>query len=84
MVVRLASEAEKREVPREQLEAIGYGFLVPLSFVVSGIKFDLGSLPESTDALLRVPLFLPVLLFPIARAGAAQTRRRSAAGAGRQ
>jgi Kef-type K+ transport system membrane component KefB len=62
MVVRLASEGEKGEVLREKLEAIGYGFLVPLFFVVSGIKFNLGSLLESTDALLRVPFFLALFL----------------------
>jgi Kef-type K+ transport system membrane component KefB len=60
--VRLASEGEKGEVLREKLEAIGYGFLVPLFFVVSGIKFNLGSLLESTDALLRVPFFLALFL----------------------
>ena len=62
MVVRLASEGEKGEVLREKLEAIGFGFLVPLFFVLSGIKFDLGSLLESSDALLRVPFFLALFL----------------------
>jgi Kef-type K+ transport system membrane component KefB len=62
MVVRLASAGERGEVLREKLEAIGYGFLVPLFFVVSGIKFNLGSLLESTNALLRVPLFLALFL----------------------
>jgi len=62
MVVRLASEGEKGEVLREKLEAIGYGFLVPLFFVMSGIKFNLGSLLESTNAMLRVPLYLGLFL----------------------
>jgi Kef-type K+ transport system membrane component KefB len=62
MVVRLASTGEKGEVLREKLEAIGYGFLVPLFFVVSGMKFDLEALLASTDAMLRVPLFLALFL----------------------
>jgi Kef-type K+ transport system membrane component KefB len=62
MVVRLSSEGERGEVLREKLEAIGYGFLVPLFFVVSGIKFNLGSLLETTDALLRVPFFVALFL----------------------
>lgn len=62
MVVRLASEGEKGEVLREKLEAIGYGFLVPLFFVASGIKFNLGSLLESTNAMLRVPLYVGLFL----------------------
>jgi Kef-type K+ transport system membrane component KefB len=65
MVVRLANEGEKGEVLREKLEAIGYGFLVPLFFVVSGIKFDLPSILSSTSAMLRVPIFL--LLFLLIR-----------------
>ena len=62
MVVRLASEGNKGEVLREKLEAIGFGFLVPLFFVLSGIKFDLAALLESSDALLRVPFFLALFL----------------------
>ncbi len=62
MVVRLASEGEKGEMLREKLEAIGFGFLVPLFFVLSGIKFDLASLLESPQALLRVPVFLALFL----------------------
>jgi len=62
MVVRLASQGEKGEVLREKLEAIGYGFLVPLFFVVSGIKFNLAALLESSEALLRVPFFLALFL----------------------
>jgi len=67
MVVRLASTGEKGEVLREKLEAIGYGFLVPLFFVVSGMKFDLEALLASTGAMLRVPLFL--VLFLLLRGG---------------
>jgi Kef-type K+ transport system membrane component KefB len=62
MVVRLASEGEKGEVLRAKLEAIGYGFLVPLFFVLSGVKFDLAALLESPDALLRVPFFVALFL----------------------
>lgn len=62
MVVRLASEGEKGQLLREKLEAIGFGFLVPVFFVLSGIKFDLSALLESTDALLRVPVFLALFL----------------------
>jgi len=62
MVVRLASEGEKGEVLREKLEAIGYGFLVPLFFVTSGIKFNLASLLESTNAMARVPLYVGLFL----------------------
>jgi len=62
MVVRLASSGERGQVLRQKLEAIGYGFLVAFFFVVSGIKFDLGSLLASAGAMLRVPLFVGLFL----------------------
>ncbi|HEY3240503.1 MAG TPA: cation:proton antiporter [Acidimicrobiia bacterium] len=47
---------------RLKLEAIGYGFLVPVFFVGSGLRFDLDALLDSPSALARVPLFLAALL----------------------
>ena len=47
---------------RVKLEAIGYGFLVPVFFVASGVRLDLKGLFEEPSALLRVPLFLLALL----------------------
>ena len=47
---------------RTKLEAIGFGFLVPVFFVSSGIRLDLTGLFASPSALLRVPVFLVALL----------------------
>src|SRR6516162_2168015 len=47
---------------RVKLEAIGYGFLVPVFFVSSGIRLDLTGLLHSPSALVRVPVFLLALL----------------------
>src|SRR5215831_3397697 len=47
---------------RTKLEAIGYGFLVPVFFVSSGIRLDLTGLLHSPSALVRVPVFLLALL----------------------
>src|SRR5437763_7384373 len=47
---------------RTKLEAIGYGFLVPVFFVSSGVKLDLTGLLAHPSAWLRVPLFLLALL----------------------
>src|SRR6516164_5630129 len=47
---------------RTKLEAIGYGFLVPVFFVASGIRLDLTGLLHSPPALVRVPVFLLALL----------------------
>jgi Kef-type K+ transport system membrane component KefB len=47
---------------RLKLEAVGYGFVIPVFFVSSGLRFDLDALTEDAAALARVPLFLAALL----------------------
>jgi Kef-type K+ transport system membrane component KefB len=44
---------------RRKLEAIGFGVFIPVFFVASGVRFDLGALGGS---LTMVPLFLLALL----------------------
>lgn len=47
---------------RTKLEGIGYGFLIPVFFVASGLTFDIDALFSSPSTVLRVPLFLAALL----------------------
>ncbi len=47
---------------RLKLEAIGYGFLIPVFFVSSGLRLDLSGLMQNPAALGRVPVFLAALL----------------------
>jgi Kef-type K+ transport system membrane component KefB len=47
---------------RAKLEAIGYGFLVPVFFVSSGVQLDLRGLVEHPSGLVRVPVLLAALL----------------------
>ncbi len=47
---------------RVKLEAIGFGFLIPVFFVASGLRLDIRGMIDSPSALLRVPLFLLALL----------------------
>jgi Kef-type K+ transport system membrane component KefB len=47
---------------RVKLEGIGYGFLVPVFFVTSGLTFDTHALFSSPSTLLRTPLFVLALL----------------------
>ncbi|PWI18286.1 cation/H(+) antiporter [Streptomyces sp. Act143] len=49
----------------EKVEAMGFGFLVPVFFVVTGIEFDLDALLSGGRALLLLPVFL--LLFVLVR-----------------
>src|SRR5262249_59508612 len=40
------------------VEALGFGFLIPVFFVASGLSFDLRSLLTSASTLALVPIFL--------------------------
>lgn len=45
-----------------QLDSFGYGFLIPIFFVMVGVEFDFGSLLEDRSILLLIPVVL-VFLF---------------------
>jgi Kef-type K+ transport system membrane component KefB len=47
---------------RLKLEAMGYGFLIPVFFVTSGLRLDLGGLFANPSAVARVPVFVAALL----------------------
>lgn len=63
------------EAFEEKLEAMGYGFFIPIFFITIGARFDLPALTASSNALLLTPLLLvlcyavkilPALLFRVA------------------
>lgn len=47
---------------RLKLEAVGFGVFIPVFFVASGVRFDLGALLSGGSTLALVPLFLAALL----------------------
>src|SRR3954453_20539727 len=47
---------------RTKLEAMGFGFFVPVFFVATGLKFDLNALLDHPSNLVKVPIFLAALL----------------------
>jgi len=57
-LVGLVSRGPDAEVFRQKLDALGFGFLIPIFFVTSGAGLDLRALAASPEALARVPLFL--------------------------
>jgi Kef-type K+ transport system membrane component KefB len=67
IVVRLFSASSESEAIRAKLEAIGFGFLIPIFFVVTGIQFDLHVFIKHPASLWRVPVFLALML--VARGG---------------
>ncbi|PWC03983.1 cation:proton antiporter [Agromyces badenianii] len=60
----LLSGAPERdiEVVETKLEAVGYGFLVPVFFINTGVTFDLESLFTDARTTVLLPIFLVLLL----------------------
>jgi len=62
VVVRLFIKGEDSEPITSKLDAIGFGFLIPIFFIESGITFDLHALLHQPKVLLLVPLFTAIFL----------------------
>ena len=61
LVVGLVLDSPEGRVVRLKLEGIGFGFLIPVYFVVTGMNFDVDSL-LSASGLALAALFLALLL----------------------
>ena len=64
LLVRIVDLARHSPHPqfRVKLEGIGFGFLVPIFFISTGVAFPLKALLTNPAALAEVPLFLAALL----------------------
>jgi Kef-type K+ transport system membrane component KefB len=62
MIIGMVTRDLDAEPFHHKLDGIGFGFLIPIFFVVSGVRFDLRALLESTTSLLCVPVFLVLFL----------------------
>lgn len=61
-LVGLVARGPEAEPFRHKIDAVGFGFLIPIFFVVSGSQIDLAALFANSETLVRVPIFL-LLLF---------------------
>lgn len=73
VLVALASPGPQGKALGRKLDGIGFGFLIPIFFVTTGLRFDLNAFVASKTALVQLPLFLalffvvrglPALLIP--------------------
>jgi Kef-type K+ transport system membrane component KefB len=64
LLVRLVELSRGTPHPQFQtkMEGIGFGFLVPVFFIATGVEFQLKALLANPVALAEVPLFLAALL----------------------
>jgi Kef-type K+ transport system membrane component KefB len=76
IVFRLFNTGENRAAVESKLQAIGFGFLIPIFFVTSGVNFDLHILVHEPSTLARLGLFL--VLFLVVRGVPALTLYRKA------
>ncbi|MDN5854291.1 MAG: cation:proton antiporter [Actinomycetia bacterium] len=56
-----SSDPEEAATVQSRLEGIGFGFLIPVFFVMSGVDLDIESLVTDPLALATVPLFLALM-----------------------
>lgn len=63
-VLRLVDADAAAAHPHTQvkLDGIGYGFVIPVFFVASGLRFDAAALFASASSLAQVPVFLLALV----------------------
>ena len=62
IITRTALGGREVGVLESKLSAVGYGFLIPFFFVVSGIEFELDALLEDPAKAVKVPIFLLAFL----------------------
>lgn len=62
MVVGLASKGDGGLILRQKLDAIGYGFLIPIFFIVAGMKFDISALWATPLVSVQVVCLLGLLI----------------------
>jgi Kef-type K+ transport system membrane component KefB len=63
VILRRTDESPaSQEQFQTKLEAIGFGFLIPVFFVSTGVSLDISALFSSTRAMVLVPVFLVALL----------------------
>ncbi len=86
-IIALVDRDAERTHPlfRAKLEAIGFGVLIPVFFVTSGLRFNLTALLQAPSDMMKVPIF--VVAFLVVRGvpawtyrGSLGTRRSVAAG----
>lgn len=58
-LIALLSEEDESPL-REQLDAMGYGFFIPIFFIMVGVNFDLKALLSSRETILLAPLLVAI------------------------
>lgn len=57
MVFSLIVGKAKDEITH-QLDVVGYGFLIPIFFIMVGVKIDLNTIIQNPSSIIKIPIFL--------------------------
>lgn len=63
VVVSLISPKNSREEITSKIDAVGFGFLIPIFFILVGVEFDFSVFVSNPKALLLVPVLLALIYF---------------------
>lgn len=63
VVVSLISPKNSREEITAKIDAVGFGFLIPIFFILVGVEFDFSVFVNNPKALLLVPILLALIYF---------------------
>ncbi len=61
MIVKLAVQGAPNDLLQQKLDAVGFGFLVPVFFITNGMKLDVIAVFTSGSGLLRTAVFFGAL-----------------------
>lgn len=62
MIMAMVIGDRDAKVFDSKMEAVGFGFLIPFFFIVSGMNLDVGALFASVSAAVKLPLFFVLML----------------------
>ncbi len=62
IITRMALRGREVPILESKLNAVGYGFLIPFFFVVSGVEFQFDELFSESDEFLKVGMFAAAFL----------------------
>lgn len=60
VLISLLSRHDRTHFLRLKMDAIGFGFFIPIFFIMVGVRFDLPALVGSSAAVILIPLLLAI------------------------
>lgn len=62
LILRIIIGEQQAEVFDSKMEAVGFGFLIPFFFIISGMNLDISSLFSGSRGMIELPIFFALML----------------------